>query len=113
VRHALSERLEAARRLAEALSHGLLGIVVDSSLEDVRRVEEGIRQLGLAGLVERWNRGKIVVFYINLRKLRAACLYEKCGGLPRHEADRCVAECTLSKLRELRGRLESLGGGYD
>lgn len=105
-----SHSREAAKRLAEALRHGLLGIVIDTRLEDVSVVEEGLRQLNLLGLIERWNRGRIVVFYINTRKLRSACLYEECGGRPKHEATPCVLECIQRKIAEIREKLDSLAG---
>jgi hypothetical protein len=99
-----------AERLRNALSKGLLGIVVDNGLEDVQSIEKGLVDLGLAGLVERWNRGSITVFYINVKRLRAACLYEKCSTTPRSEVESCIAKCIQEKIHSLKDRLGELGG---
>ncbi|MEB2836638.1 MAG: hypothetical protein GSR80_001809 [Desulfurococcales archaeon] len=101
----------AALRLSEALRRGLLGIVVDSRLEDVRLVERELAELGLLGLVERWSRGHLTVFYVNPRRLRSACLYERCGSKPKTEVDVCVAECVREKLQSLGEKLALLGEG--
>ena len=100
----------AALRLSEALRQGLLGIVVDSRLEDVRVIERELADLGLLGLIERWSRGHLTVFYVNPRRLRSACLYEMCGSKPKTEVEACVAECVREKLQSLGEKLASLGG---
>lgn len=100
-----------AGRLRDALSEGLLGIVVDNEIEDAQAIERNLAELGLAGLVERWNRKNITVFYINVRRLRAACLYEKCSDTPRAEVETCISRCIQEKIHSLKERLSESGGG--
>jgi len=98
-----------ARRFADALSRGLLGIALSVDLEDVRLIERELEELGLLGIVERWNYKKIVVFYINIKKIRGACLYEQCSGIPKTGLKACLDECVRAKLDSLREALEKAG----
>ncbi len=99
------EHKEILERLAYALSYGLWGIVLDRNIVDIKGIEDFFSEMKLWGTFLITTNRNLTVIKINERGLRNKCLYEKCGRVPEELLEKCLGECIINSVEELRLKL--------
>ena len=106
----MSEVDEVKRRLARSLN-SLGAFIFDRRLINDKLVEELLVSLGVSGLLSRTVVGDIVVYYVDTRRLRKRCLYEKCSMEDVIARESCLRECLYNLEKQvLKEIIEALEG---
>ncbi|MCE4613655.1 MAG: hypothetical protein F7C07_07500 [Desulfurococcales archaeon] len=97
------EPIEYAKRITSALTNGLLGIVLDKTLAGhlIINIDNLLSKTGLTQVIKKWVHGNIIVYYVNMDKLRKLCLYAECTNKPLYSREKCLQECIGKRYNEL------------
>ena len=95
--HPEKDPVKIAMRIIKSFSSSLKAFVFDKNLVDTRIVDRLVSLSGYDGIFSRHAQGNIVVYYVDRRKLRRKCLYERCIDEKPEERWKCINFCTLAE----------------
>ncbi len=95
--HLERDPVKIAMRIVKSFNSSLKAFVFDKNLVDTRIVDRLIGLSGYDGILSRHAQGSIIVYYIDRRKLKRKCLYEKCIDEKPEERWKCINSCMLAE----------------
>ncbi len=90
-----------ASRMVESFTSDLRAFVFDRNLIDSRIVDRIVSLSGYDGVLARHAQGTIIIYYIDTRKIRKKCLYEKCIDEDAEAQRKCLNLCTRSEINKI------------
>ena len=99
--HPERDPIKIASRIIKSFNSGLKAFVFDKNLVDTRIVDRLVSLSGYDGILNRHAQGNIIVYYIDRKKLRRKCIYEKCIDAKLEERWKCINSCVLAEENQI------------
>ncbi|MEM0366369.1 MAG: hypothetical protein QXO93_04925 [Acidilobaceae archaeon] len=82
--------------------------IADKRIVDISTIDSILSSSGLTQVIAKVELGDIVVYHIDVEKVKRACTYQVCSSSRSHDIDTCIRKCIISYEEKLIDKAVSI-----